>query len=94
MFRLFWVSIIVGLLFGVGGWLVDSFTGFRRLGGGLSSWALVAGGVVVGLNWHGDFRFGDAATPSPWPSAIQYVAVVLLCWGVMMFFAPRPRREP
>lgn len=94
VYRLFWVSVVVGLLFGAGGWLIDNFTGFRKLGGQLSSWALAAGGAIVGVTWQRGFRFDDVATHSSWPSFIQYAGVVLICWGVLMYIGPKTRDEP
>jgi hypothetical protein len=85
MWRLYWVSVASGVLFGAGGWLIDWFTGFRRLGGYLSSWALAAGGAIVGFEWNSNFKFDDATTHSLWPRALQYVSVVLVCWGLLMY---------
>ena len=85
IYSLFWVSIAAGLVFGAGGWLLDWRTGFRRLGGQLSSWALAAGGAVVGTKWYVDS--GETALPGlgPWPSGLQYASMVFLSWGILMF---------
>jgi hypothetical protein len=88
-YSVFVVSVGTGLIFGAGGWLLDWYTDFRRLSGQLSSWALAAGGAVVALDWRNSFVPFDARSLSPWPSTIQYVAVVLLCWGILMFVMPR-----
>jgi hypothetical protein len=89
LYSVFWASIGAGVIFGAGGWLLDWYTDFRRLNGQSSAWALVAGGVVVAVNWRTNFVASSAPSLSPWPSEIQYVAVVLLCWGILMFVMPR-----
>lgn len=85
-------AIICGILFGAGGWLVDYFTRFRKLGGQLSSWALVAGGLIVLLVMRdgiaNQMGFNVYAIP------LQYFFVVLICWGVLMFVMPTRNHEP
>jgi hypothetical protein len=93
-YQWFWLSIGIGILFGAAGWLIDYFTGFRALGGFLASWALAAGGAIVGFAWQQQYRFEDATTQSVWPGEIQYASVVLLCWGILMYVAPKPFVSP
>jgi hypothetical protein len=83
------VPVVVGIAFGVGGWIVDFLTGFRRLGGELSSIALAAGGGVV-IVWLHFFELPSLGAHTPiWPYAIQYASSVLVCWGILTFVAPR-----
>lgn len=65
--------------------MVDFHTGFRWLHGQLSSWALAAGGAIVGVVWGSTYQAAENTGPGPWPSEIQYVSVVLLCWGTLMY---------
>lgn len=87
------VAILCGISFGAGGWLVDHFTGFRKLGGQLSSWALAAGGAIVLFSMRDSIGnetlgFGYYAIP------LQYVSVVLVCWGILMFVMRARNHEP
>lgn len=81
------VAILCGISFGVGGWLVDYFTGFRKLGGQLSSWALAAGGVIVLFST-------PTAGSGYYAIPLQYLSVVLICWGLLMFVMPTRHHEP
>jgi len=80
IYSVFWVSVLVGVVFGTGGFLLDFYRCFRRLGGGLSNWAMVGGAAIVGINWWtGSSGFGV------WPPELQYVSTVLVCWGTSMY---------
>jgi hypothetical protein len=86
-FRVSPVAILCGISFGVGGWLVDYFTGFRKLGGQISSWALAAGGVIVLFS-------APTVGVAHYVIPLQYVSVVLVCWGLLMFTMPVRHHEP
>ncbi|HEX4973927.1 MAG TPA: hypothetical protein VFV69_22990 [Steroidobacteraceae bacterium] len=87
------VAFLCGVSFGAGGWLVDYFTGFRKLGGQLSSWALAAGGAIVLLSMRGDIDKGTMGL-AYYVIPLQYVSVVLICWGLLMFIVPVRDNEP
>jgi len=86
-------AFLCGVSFGAGGWLVDYFTGFRKLGGQLSSWALAAGGAIVLLSMRGEIEKGTIGL-GYYVVPLQYVSVVLICWGLLMFIVPARDREP
>jgi hypothetical protein len=87
------VAILCGVSFGAGGWLVDYLTGFRKLGGQLSSWALAAGAAVVLLSMRGDIQKGTLGLEY-YVVPLQYVSVVLICWGLLMLIVPARNHEP
>jgi hypothetical protein len=89
LYSVFLVSIGAGIAFGTGGWLFDWYTDFRLLNQQLSSWAFAVGGGVVALYWRSNFVPFSPNSLSPWPSEFQYIATVLMCWGVLMFAFPR-----
>jgi hypothetical protein len=89
------VAILCGISFGAGGWLLDYYvTDFRQLfGAQLSNWALVAGGIVVLLSMGGDIRDGTIGW-AYYTIPVQYVSVVYMCWGLLMFVMSVHQHEP
>jgi hypothetical protein len=86
------VAFSCGVVFGAGGWLVEFFSGFRKLGDQLSSWALIAGGVVVLFSMRRDIESGSIGLSEYYAIPLQYVSAALICWGLLMF-AVRGRRH-
>lgn len=93
-YSVFWVVVGVGAIFGLGGLWIDFFTRSRYAGGHLPSWALAIGGGIVMFYWSREFVVEGHSQVSVWPLMFQYVAVVLLCWAVLLFALPVTRDEP
>jgi hypothetical protein len=93
-YSVFWAVVGAGALFGLGGLLIDYFTGSRLAGGQLPGWALAIGGGIVLFYWSRAFVVEGHAQISVWPLIGQYVAVVLLCWAILLFALPARRDEP
>jgi len=80
-----WLVVGLGVAFGAGGWLADRLTGFRIriMGSGLSGIFLAIGGALISCLWFK--KSGSTLThESFWPSAIQYMATVLLSYAVLL----------
>lgn len=88
VYSVLWVAAVVGLLFGLGGYLFDYVTRSRYAGGQLSSWALAAGGGVVALYWSRALVIEGHAQVTVWVPVLQYVGVVLIAWAALMFGLP------
>jgi hypothetical protein len=93
LFSISLIAILCGISFGAGGWLVDYFTGFRKLGGQLSSWALAAGGAIVLFSMRSDIE-NETIGLGYYSVPLQYVSVVLICWGLLMLVMPARHHEP
>ena len=93
-YSVFWVVVGAGVVFGLGGLLADYFTGSRYAGGQLPGWALAVGGGLVMFYWSRQFVVEGQSQISVWPLVFQYVAVVLICWAVLLFALPPRRDEP
>jgi len=93
-YAIFWVAVGAGVVFGLGGYLFDYFTGSRYAGGQLTAWALAVGGGVVAFYWSREFVIEGQSQISVWPLVIQYASVVLICWAALMFGLPSRRNEP
>jgi hypothetical protein len=84
-----WAALIVGTIFGAGGFLFDYATRSRYFGGSVSAWALAAGGAVTGILWQQSALGLDSKIVGVWVAGGQYVGVVLVWWGLLMMLPDR-----
>jgi hypothetical protein len=93
LFSFYWLAFCAGIVCGAGGWLIDYFAVFRLGRGKLALWSFVIGcGIVLAIALV--MNATAMASGSPWPIAIQYVAVVLICWALLLYTMPSASMSP
>lgn len=85
--RIYWIAVGAGLAFGSCGLLIDYFTNSRFGRGQVSAWMLVAGGAaLIFHNAKQPFLLSDGY--GGWAVISQYVASVVLAWGLLLLLLP------
>jgi hypothetical protein len=89
---IYWIALGAGVAFGICGLLIDHFTHSHFGRGQVSAWMLVAGGAaLIFLNAKKQFLLSDGF--GGWVVISQYVASVVLAWGLLLFVLPLSARR-